>query len=298
MAVRGGLGGLFAGAIATVGQAAREYSADRAARMGAGLAYYSLFALAPLLFLAISVAGLIIGTDTAQGELEARLSNAFSPEIAAVISSMIGDVASPALTSTLPAVSLLMLLFGASVLFGAWRDALNLIFDVPWRRGLEAGVRRRLFALALVLVFGAAVFTMVLAQSIVRAVDVHIGLGIVENGLEVALVAVPYLFGAGALALVYKYSPDHKLAWSDVLAGTVPTVMALGVGTWLYGVYLGGVGRVTAASVAGAVFLLLAWIYYSAQILLFGAELIKVRSRAREFSPVPVNTSRVRRTSD
>jgi len=299
MAVGGGLGGLVAGTIATVGQAAREYSADRAARMGAGLAYYSLFALAPLLFLAISLAGLIIGTETAQGELEARLSNAFGPEIAAVVSDMVvAEVASPALTSTLPVVSLLVLLFGASVLFGAWRDALNLIFDVPWRRGLEASVRRRLFALALVLVFGAAVFTMVLAQSIVRAIDVRIGLGIVENGLEVALVAVPYLFGAGALALVYKYSPDHKLAWSDVLAGTVPTVIGLGVGTWLYGLYLGGVGRVTAASVAGAVFLLLAWIYYSAQILLFGAELINVRSRLRGSSGIPVSVSRARRGPD
>ncbi len=262
-------------------QAWRSYSEDRAIRLGASLAYYSLFALAPLLFLAISLAGLVIGQETAHGELQARLQSVLGPEVAELVADLIEGVASPAATSSLQVVSLIVLVFGASVLFGAWRDALNLIFDVPWRTGLKASLRRRVVSFALVGLFGATILAMVLAQTIVEAIEVRVAVDIVDAGLSAFLIIGPYAFGTLLLAFMYRFAPDTRFEWREVWLGTIPAAIALGLGTWLYGRYLSSIGQVTATSVAGAVFLLLAWIYYSAQILLFGAELIKTLDARR-----------------
>lgn len=261
----------------------RSYSEDRAIRMGAGLAYYSLFALAPLLFLGVSVAGLLIGQEAGQRqELVARIENFFGAEVAELISQLLERTTqNEFFSSTLPIISLGALLLGASVLFAAWRDALNLIFDVPWQRGVGASVKRRLFALALVLLFAAAVLAMVLAQAIVEAVERWSSIELIDAGLDVVVFVAPYAAGVLLLAMMYKYAPDSQLHWVDVWYGTIPAALAFALGTWLYGLYLGSIANVNATSVAGALFLLLAWIYYSAQILLFGAELIKIRDKRR-----------------
>ena len=282
---RSGVWGAVVGFYRSLQDAWRSFSEDRAIRMGAGIAYYSLFALAPLLFLGVSVAGIIIGEEVVRTELASRLSNFFGVEVAELITELIERTSeNPFFSSSLSLISLGVLLFGASVLFAAWRDALNLIFDVPWKRGIGASVRRRVVALGLVLLFSAAVLAMALAQAIVAAVERISDIEIIDAGLQVVVFVAPYAVAMVLLALMYKYAPDAELHWMDVIYGAIPAGLGLALGTWLYGLYLGSIGSVTATSVAGALFLLLAWIYYSAQILLFGAELIKVRDQHRVVS--------------
>ncbi len=266
----------------------RSFSGDRATRLGASLAYYSIFALAPLLFLAIWLAGLIIGQETAQADLESRLESTLGSDIAAALSQLISEESSPALTSTLPVLSFVVLVVAASVLFGAWRDVLNVIFDVPWRRGLKATLRRKIVAFGLVGLFGATAFAMALAQSIILSIETRTDIEVLDAGFKVLTAVGPYVAGTILLAFMYRYAPDVIFDWREVWLGTIPAALAFALGTWLYGLYLGSIAQVTATSVAGAVFLLLAWIYYSAQILLFGAELIKTLDAFRTAGSRPV----------
>ncbi len=109
-----------------------------------------------------------------------------------------------------------------------------------------------------------------------------------DTGFKVLTAVGPYVAGTILLAFMYRYAPDIIFDWREVWLGTIPAALAFALGTWLYGLYLGSIAQVTATSVAGAVFLLLAWIYYSAQILLFGAELIKTLDAFRTAGSRPV----------
>ena len=257
------------------------YLEDRTIRIGAGLAYYFLITLAPLLFIAVSIAGLFVGDAAAEGRLVERLDETFGADLARLIETLIGQVHIEESATILTLVGIGVLLFSASVLFVAWQDAINLIMHVPRRHGIRATLRRRIFALAVIFAAGLMLVLVIFLETIVSAVEQITPGEITDALLRLAGAAGSAVVGAVFLALMYQYATDIKLPWRDVIAGTVYAVVLLALGAWLYGLYLGSFAAPSAAGIAGAVILLLVLVYYAAQILLFGAQFIRVRGYVR-----------------
>lgn len=257
----------------------RAWSADRASRLGAGLAYYSLFALVPILFLAVTLAGLLFGSDVAGSTVEERIAELVGPEIAAVLASAIDELARQSAASLLPLVSLGVLVVSASVLFVAWKEVVDALWGIPKQRGLRANLRRRLFGAALIVGAGVLLAVMILAETVLGAIDRFVDNALVDVLVRFTGSVAPTVLGALFLVVLLKETPDADVSWRSVWFPGFLTMAMLAVGAALYGRYLSTVGLANASGVAGTVLLGLALVYYSAQILLFGVELTKVIER-------------------
>jgi membrane protein len=259
--------------------AGRAWSSDRASRLGAALAYYSLFALVPVLFLAIGLAGLVVGEAVANSTVEERIADVVGSDIAHQIAISIDHLRAQSNTALVPLVSLAALIVTASVLFVAWRDVVDLIWGIPRQRGLRASVQRRLFGVLMIVGAGVLLALMIFSQTVVGALE-----GVVDNAALNALLKftgslAPSALGALFLAALFELTPDTDVSWRSVWAPAVLTMVLLSVGAWAYGLYLGSVGFRNASGLAGSLLLGLALVYYATQILLFGVELTKVIER-------------------
>lgn len=266
----------------TLRDAARAFLDDRASRLGASLAYYSLFALAPLLVLSISIAGTLLGEQAAEGDLVESVDELLGPDLASVLQDALDDFQEQRASGNLAVVSSLLLAFTASILFVAWRDAVRSIWDVPRKRGVKASLLRRLGGLLFVIGGGLLLTAMLIAQMLMGLIDSIFDSSLLNAAFRVAGTFVPFVVGAFFLALLYKYTPGIEIRWRNVWPGTVTAMVMLAVGMWLYGLYVGTVGATSVSGVAGSVILGLVLIYYGSQILLFGVEVMKVMHRAEE----------------
>lgn len=262
--------------------AARAFLDDRASRLGASLAYYSLFALAPLLVLSISIAGAFLGEQAAEGDLVESIEEVVGPELATALEEALDDFQSRQSAGNLGMISALILVFTASVLFLAWRDAVRSIWGLPRQRGVKASVLRRLGGFLFVLGGGLFVTAMLLAQMVMGLVDQVVDASLLNAAIRIAGTFVPFVVGALFLALLYKYTPGVDIEWKHVWPGTIVAMVMLALGMWLYGLYVGTIGAASVSGVAGSVILGLVLIYYGSQILLFGVEVTKVLQRADE----------------
>lgn len=261
-------------------EAYRAWSADRAPRLGAGLAYYSLFALVPVLFLAISLAGIIFGRDVAGTTLEDSVADAVGAEIADALTQAIDRMRDETMNSLLPIVSFGALLFTATILFVAWKEVVDLIWDLPRESGVLASLQRRLFGVAAVAGAGLFLAMMIFAQTLVGALDRLVGNVAIDVLLKITSSVVPGLLGTLFLVVMFKYTPDTEIGWRSVWPAALVTTVMLAVAAWAYGLYLGTVGFRSASGVAGTLLLGLAFLYYSAQMLLYGVEITKVLHEA------------------
>ena len=262
-----------------------EWQRDRALVLGAALAYYTLFALAPLLVLVIAVAGLALGRAAAQGEIVAQIEGLMGPDGAKMIEGMIVRASRPASGVVATLVSLGTMLLGASGVFGQLQAALDQIFgaEASGRRGggVRAAVRQRLAYVGMILGIGFLLLVSLVLSAALAAVH-----DLLAARLPVAARVLPPLnFGlsfvvvSGLFALVYKVLPAVELAWRDVWLGAACTAILFTTGKSLIGIYLGRAGATSVYGAAGSLVLVLLWIYYSAQILLLGAEFTEVYSR-------------------
>ena len=262
-----------------------EWQRDRALVLGAALAYYTLFALAPLLVLVIAVAGLALGRAAAQGEIVAQIEGLMGPDGAKMIEGMIVRASRPASGVVATLVSLGTMLLGASGVFGQLQAALDQIFgaEASARRGggVRAAVRQRLAYVGMILGIGFLLLVSLVLSAALAAVH-----DLLAARLPVAARVLPPLnFGlsfvvvSGLFALVYKVLPAVELAWRDVWLGAACTAILFTAGKSLIGIYLGRAGATSVYGAAGSLVLVLLWIYYSAQILLLGAEFTEVYSR-------------------
>ena len=262
-----------------------EWQRDRALVLGAALAYYTLFALAPLLVLVIAVAGLALGRAAAQGEIVAQIEGLMGPDGAKMIEGMIVRASRPASGVVATLVSLGTMLLGASGVFGQLQAALDQIFgaEASARRGggVRAAVRQRLAYVGMILGIGFLLLVSLVLSAALAAVH-----DLLAARLPVAARVLPPLnFGlsfvvvSGLFALVYKVLPAVELAWRDVWLGAACTAILFTTGKSLIGIYLGRAGATSVYGAAGSLVLVLLWIYYSAQILLLGAEFTEVYSR-------------------
>ena len=266
-------------------KACLAWADDNAPSRGAALAFYTVFSLAPVLIIAISVAGLAFGQKAAEGEFLRQLQGLVGKTGARAIQAIIQSADRPALGIVASAIGIGTLLAGASGAFVELQDALNKIWKVPQTsKGIWLSViRGRFLSFALVLGLG----FLLLASLVVSA-----ALGAVGNLIAPLLPwpvvfweALNYLFSLGVIALllamIFRLLPDADVAWRDVWMGAAVASLLLTTGKALIGAYL---ARSTVASAYGAastLIIVLTWVYYSAQIVLFGAELTHVYSRQR-----------------
>jgi membrane protein len=245
-------------------------------QLGAALAYYGIFAVAPILVVALAVAGMVFGEEAARGHLAEQLREVVGPAVAAAIEETLRSVhtTGSGWLATLLAVG--VLLVAALGLFTQLQSALNTIWDVrPRSAGLWRVVRDRFWSFLLVLSIGGLLLASLIASAALTAASRFIDLSDWPGG-KYLLFALHWLVLLGLLsvlfALSYKVLPDVPINWSDVWVGAGVTALLFAVGSYLIGLYLGLASPASAYGAAGSLVVVLLWIYYSSQVVLFGAE--------------------------
>ncbi len=270
--------------IQLVKQAAQAWVDDYAPSMGAALAYYTVFSLAPLLLIVIAIAGMVFGADAARGEIFGQLRGLMGDEAARGVEALLASVNKPGQGVTATIVGVVMLMIGATTVFGELQDALDRIWRAPTRRksgGVWTLVRARLLSFGMI--FGIAFLLMVsLVLSAAVAALGHWWDGMFEGWDTVAQAVnagLSFALTTAVFAFIYKLMPSVKVEWRDVLLGAVVTSFLFTLGKTLIGLYIGKTGVASTFGAAGSIVIVLVWVYYSAQVFLMGAEFTWVYAR-------------------
>jgi membrane protein len=269
-----------------------EWSKDNCLSLGAALAYYTMFSMAPLLVLIIAIAGLALGRTAAQGEIVARVQQEVGPNIAQMVEGMITQLTSPRSGLVATVTSLVTMVFGASGVFGQLQSSLNLIWSAPPRHASTVRniLRRRLSTFGMILVIGFLLLLSMVVTALISAVYQRIveQLPLLGGFLPAINFFVSFALVTTLFAAIFKVLPDVRIEWRDVWLGAAVTALLFTVGKALIGMYLGRAGVGSVYGAAGSLVVLLLWIYYSAQIFFIGAEFTEVYSRrygSRENAP-------------
>ena len=250
-------------------------------RLAAALAYYTLFSLAPMLVIAIAVAGLIFGQrEVVQEQVLSQIQGLIGGEGRLLISGLLESASKPAQGILATIVGLVTLIFGALGLFNELHNSLNIIWDVKeeetknfWE-SFKRLVIDRFLSFTMILGIGFMLLVSLVVSAGITALGTWIGglLPFHELILQIINLVVSIGIITVLFALIFKYLPDAEIAWQDVWLGAFVTAVLFSIGKTLIGLYLGSSAVATAFGAAGSLVLLLLWAYYSAQILLFGAE--------------------------
>jgi len=257
-----------------VGATYRSWRSNRTLRLGAGLAYYGLFTIVPLLTLSLALSSAVFSTDQVAAFLSAQIKDVLGQEAAALSSSLMQEVMGT-VGAGLGLLGLGALLFAASVLFVALQDALNVIWHAPYLPGFRQTVRRRMLAFGIVLLAGSLLVATFALATMVGAVDALVPFEIaLLDAIEGIVVDIgSWMLLTAVLSVVFRLLPPSEVRWRDALVGALVTTVALVIGARLVGVYFDNVGARSLTGAAGGVLLSLGWIYVAAQIVLAGAEL-------------------------
>jgi membrane protein len=259
-----------------------EWQKDKASRLAAALAYYTAFSIAPLLLLTISIAGLVLGEEAAQGTIFYQLQGLLGPEAAGFFQSAIAHSREPGASSISAVIGIATLIWSAGNVFGQLQEALNTIWEVqPKPAGIAGAVKRRIVPLSMVLGIGFLLLVSLLLSAGISALGTFLGevlpgstaLWQIVNAV-LSLVVITLLFAA-----IFKLLPDATVRWSDVWVGAILTSLLFVIGKTLIGIYLGHSSVGSTYGAAGSLLVFLVWVYYSAQILFFGAEFTQVYAR-------------------
>lgn len=254
---------------------------DRCIRLGAGLAYYGLFAVVPLVTLAAALAGLVFSTADVQEFLTEPLSRLLGRDVDEVSARIAEELTGGRLIAQLGLLGLASLVVAASLVFVAFQDALNQIWHVPYEAGLRETVRRRLLSFLVVLVTGGVLVVSLAAQAVVGLLGdlVPVDSALVAFVTGVASGVLPVVVTAAALALLFHLLPRAQVDRRAALVGGAATAVAMAAAVFVVGWYLRRFGTSSAQGAAGSVFVVLTAIYAQAQIVLAGAEVTKVLTR-------------------
>lgn len=265
--------------------AVRGWSAHDAMRRAAALSYYTAFSAAPLLLLLAALLGFFFGDRAAQGLLFERLSATLGPEKAAAVESLLKTTPRPR-AGLAGLIGLATLLWAASNVVAELQSSLNAIFEVATpRQGLRAFARRRLSAMLFVLSLGFLLLLSLGLSAAAAAAGRFFGgyleaVGLREGALHAFNAAAVVSVMTALFAAMFRGLPDAKVSWRDLLPGAALTAVLFAAGDYALGLYLGRKSAGSAYGAAGALMAFLLWTYYSAQILYFGAEFVRARSRA------------------
>lgn len=263
-------------------QTFREFGEDKAPRLGAALAYYTIFSIGPLLLIAVALAGLVLGQEAAQGRVSAELDKVFGSTTAESVEQMIQAAAKPRAGTIATIIGIVTLLFGATGVVTQLKDALNTIWNVEEKRseGIGGLVKDRLLSMAMVLGVGFLLLVTLVFDAMISAMGAYFeqyvgGEALMQAvQLAISLALVTLLFAA-----IFRFLPDLRVAWHDVWLGALFTATLFVIGKFALGLYLGKAAIGSSYGAAGSLVILLVWVYWSAQILFLGAEFTQVYAR-------------------
>jgi membrane protein len=265
--------------------AARTYLAGDTFTLGAALAYYTVFSVAPLLIIVIAVAGIAFGRDAVQGEIVGQIEGLIGTDGARAIEAMVRGAARTRESVWAALGSAVLLLVGATSVFGQLRKSLDVIWDVkPRSRAAMKLLIDRVFSFAMVVCLGFLMLVSLVIHAGVVGLSQRFESGwagkllfVIQAAEFVASLALTTLL----FAVVYKFMSDARVRWRDVWAGAAFTAVLFDAGKFAIGTYLGHARIADTYGVAGSVVVLLLWVFYSSQILFFGAEFIEAYAEAR-----------------
>ncbi|MFB2836352.1 YihY/virulence factor BrkB family protein [Floridanema evergladense] len=278
-----------------------EWNEDKASRLAAALAYYTIFSIAPLLVIVIAIAGVVFGEEAARGEIVAQIQGLVGRSGAEVIETAIQNANQPATGTVASLISIGALLFGALGVFAQLQDSLNTIWEVQPKpdRPVKGFVRRNFLSFTMVLGIGFLLLVSLILSATLSAVSAYFSYLI--PGFDVLWQVVNFLVAFGIttflFAMIFKFLPNAKIAWEDVWIGALITSLLFSIGRFLLGWYLGNGSFGSTYGAAGSLIIILAWVYYAAQILFFGAEFTQVYAR-RYGSQITPDESAVSLTRD
>jgi len=260
-----------------VKQAAVAWSDDYAPSMGAALAYYTLFSMAPLLLIVISVAGLVFGQDAARGEIFAQLQGLMGEAGAEAIQGLLKSVSEPAESALATIIGAVLLLVGATSVFAELQESLDRIWRAPARNktsGILNLLRARILSFGMIMGIGLLLIVSLVLSAALSAIGKW--WSPIFGGWEVLLQVVNFLVGflmiTVVFAMIYKIMPRVHVHWRDVWIGAAVTSLLFSIGKLAIGLYIGKTGIASGFGAAGSLVVVLIWVYYSAQIFFLGAE--------------------------
>ena len=264
-------------------EAVKEWQEDKVSLLAAALAYYTVFSITPLLVIAIAIAGAVFGQDTARGEILEQLNKLVGEQGAQVIETGLANANQPELGGIASIISIVILLIGASGVFAQLQTALNTVWNVKAKpnAGIWEFIRKRLLSFGMVLVIGFLLLVSLVLSAMLSGIgklpiDVLPGFTPFCQFLNFG---ISFCFISLLFALIYYYLPDVKIRWQDVWVGAIVTALLFTIGKFLIGLYLGSGSLGSSYGAAGSLIVFLTWVFYSAQILLFGAECTQVYAR-------------------
>lgn len=280
-------GGPIRREVRTLITAAQAWIDGRAIRLGAAVAYYGLFAVVPVLLLAVALASIFIDEATVTAEVQAALTDLVGRDAAGYIVDAFGEFATsdPGLLVSL--IGLGALLFSATLLFVAWKDVVDIMWDAPRVHGARGTIQRRLFGVLAVVGSGVLLTLRLMVDAVFGVLDRFFESRLIDLVLTTTGNVLPLVLGAFFIGVLYKYTPDVEVRWSSVWLASIVTMIMLAIGSWAYGLYLSAFGIKSASGVAGSLFLGLVLVYYAAMILLYGMEIVKLK----EIGTVPDSVS-------
>lgn len=256
-----------------------QWQDDQASRLAASLAFYTLLSIAPLLVIAVAVAGMVFGEDAARGQIAQELAKVVGPRAGEAIQGLVANARTPSAGIVSSIVGIAILLFGASGVFGELQGSLNEIWEVKPKpgRGIRGVLRDRFLSFTMVMGVAFLLLVSLVVSATLSTIIEHfrhlIPLSVVWQAVNigVALAVSTVLF-----ALIFKVVPDVKIAWRDVWVSGLVTALLFSIGKMVLAWYVGRSATVSPFGAAGSLVALIVWVYYSAQILFLGAEFAQV----------------------
>jgi membrane protein len=260
----------------------REWSNDNAAQLAAAIAYYTIFSIPPLFIITLTITGYFINTDTAKDQILFQVGNFVGNDTAEFVNSLVGDSIQSSTGPIASLISIFILLAGASGVFYQVQHALNMIWDIPQKRshGFLRVLKDHFLSFLMVIGIDFLFLVFIILSTVISALIGYTNYE-TQNMLFPQMINFLLLFVSFTIlfAIIFRLVPDKEITWTDVWLGSVVTSLLFMLGRYAIGLYLSLNRSASAFGAAGSLIVLLLWIYYSAQIFLFGAEFTHVYSK-------------------
>lgn len=260
-----------------------DWSDDSAARLAAALAYYTLLSIAPLVVLAVAIAGLAFGEEAARGQISEQIGAVVGEQAAEAVETIARNARAPETGVLSSVLGVIVLLFGASGVFGELQSSLDTIWEVQPKpgRGILGVIKDRFFSFTMVVGVAFLLLVSLVLSTVLAALGRYLS-GALPGGAAL-WTALNFVLSLGLItllfALIFKVVPDAEIRWRDVWVGALVTALLFTVGKLLIGLYLGRSSLVSSYGAAGSIVALVVWVYYSSQIVFLGAEFTQVYAR-------------------
>lgn len=269
--------------VRTFADAGNQWLEDHAPRMSAALAFYSILSITPLLVIVTAIVGVVFGEEAAQGRIVAQLQGLIGAAGAEVIQTTLRNANKPRPGIIASSLGIVVLLFGASGVFAELKDDLNIVWKASHNQTLSwwHTIKERLLSFAMVLVVGFLLLVSLILSAFLSMLGSLIQQLLSDLGMLVLMITFLISMGVTTtlFALIFRYLPDYKLPWPIVFSGAALTAILFSLGKSLISLYVSEAGVATPFGAAGSVVVFVVWVYYSALIFFFGAEVTHLLAR-------------------